>query len=104
MSNDENWQQILPFEAKDLMNKKEVEFVDVREQDEYDAGHIPKITHIPLSQFAERVSELDKDKELVMVCRSGNRSAQTCNYLHSLGYLKVKNLFGGMNNWVGEIE
>jgi rhodanese-related sulfurtransferase len=77
MENDENWQQ---------------------------AGHIPKITHIPLSQFTERVSELDKDKELVMVCRSGNRSAEACNYLHSLGFRKVKNLFGGMNNWVGEIE
>ena len=98
------WQQILPMEAKKLINNKNVQFVDVREVEEYEAGHIPNSTHIPLSQFTERVSELDKQQHLVMVCRSGNRSANACEYLTSLGYPNVSNLFGGMNNWVGEIE
>lgn len=104
MTDEENWKQLLPHEAKLLLTNKEVQFVDVREQDEYDAGHIPNIIHIPLSRFVERIGELDRNKELILVCRSGNRSAQACNYLHSVGYSKVNNLFGGMNNWVGEIE
>jgi rhodanese-related sulfurtransferase len=92
------------MEAKKLINNKNVLFVDVREIEEYKAGHIPNITNIPLSQFTERVSELNKQQHLVMVCRSGNRSANACEYLTLLEYPNVSNLFGGMNNWVGEIE
>lgn len=100
----DQWQQILPMEAKELLNNKNVQFVDVREVEEYDAGHIPAITHIPLSDLSERVGELDKQKQLVMVCRSGARSAKASEYLASMGYSNVHNLFGGMMNWVGEIE
>jgi rhodanese-related sulfurtransferase len=99
-----HWQQILPMEAKKLISNNNVQFVDVREVEEYEAGHIPNSTHIPLSQLTDRVRELDNTKELVMVCRSGNRSSKACDFLTSLGYPKVHNLFGGMLNWVGEIE
>ncbi|MGZ9584029.1 rhodanese-like domain-containing protein [Paenibacillus marinisediminis] len=104
MLNSRQWQEMMPDEAKQLLNNKDVHFVDVREVDEYEEGHIPNITNIPLSQFAERVHELDKDTPLVMVCRSGNRSAQACEYLISQGYSNVKNLVGGMMHWDGEVE
>lgn len=104
MKTNNQWQQILPMEAKELLNNKNVQFVDVREVEEYEAGHIPTITHIPLGDLTERVRELDKQKQFVMVCRSGGRSANACEYLQSMGYSNVHNLFGGMMNWVGEIE
>lgn len=102
MSNDK-WMDITTDEAKALLNDKEIQFVDVREQDEYDAGHIPNITHLPLSQLVERAGELDQNQEMVIVCRSGNRSSQACAYLSSIGYNKLKNLDGGMMYWDGEV-
>lgn len=99
-----HWQEITGDDAKQWLNNSEVLFVDVRELDEYEEGHIPNIVHIPLSEFVERVGELDKDQEIVMVCRSGNRSSRACEYLASLGYSKLHNLAGGMLYWDGEVE
>jgi len=104
MTSNRQWQVIGPQEARQLLRKGGVQFVDVREQDEYDAGHIPGITHIPLSQFTERAGELDPNRELVLVCRSGNRSGKACDYLQSIGYRHLTNLAGGMNDWDGDVE
>lgn len=73
--------------------------VDVREPFEWNAGHAPGATHIPLGQLARRISELPQDKQIVLVCRSGNRSAQATAMLTSAG-LDAANLTGGMAAWV----
>lgn len=98
-----SWMDVTADEAKALLNNKEIQFVDVREQDEYDAGHIPSITHLPLSELVERASELDQNQEMVIVCHSGNRSSQACSYLSSIGYNQLRNLVGGMMYWDGEV-
>jgi rhodanese-related sulfurtransferase len=90
-------------EVEQLINNQEVSLIDVREVGEVAGGKIPGIKNIPLSEFTERVSEIDKDKEHIIICRSGNRSGQACAYLTSLGY-NVINMAGGMLEWEGKVE
>jgi rhodanese-related sulfurtransferase len=72
--------------------------VDVRERDEFEAAHVDGATLIPLSEFAARVSELPKDKEVVLICAAGVRSARAAEYAEAQGYT-VTNLEGGINAW-----
>ncbi|MFD0679525.1 MULTISPECIES: rhodanese-like domain-containing protein [unclassified Paenibacillus] len=66
----------LPFEvAERLKQGEKFEILDVRESQEWEEGHIPEATHIPLGELEERHMELNKEQEMVVVCRSGNRSA-----------------------------
>lgn len=71
--------------------------IDVREQDEWDAGHIEGAVHIPLGVLPLKIDELvpEKDTLLIMQCRSGGRSAQATDFLMRKGYTNVKNLDGG---------
>lgn len=71
--------------------------VDVREQDEWDAGRAPGALHIPLSELPERLADLPED-ELLVVCRSGGRSARATAWLTHNGY-DARNLDGGMKAW-----
>lgn len=78
--------------------------LDVREVDEWDAGHIEAATHIPMGELPARFSEVDDlaasgSGELVVVCRSGNRSARVVSWLTGNGVDAV-NLDGGMGAWV----
>ena len=72
--------------------------VDVREQAEWDAGHIPGAIHLPLGEIARRHSQLPRDTQLIAVCRTGNRSALATESLRRAG-LRVENLEGGMKGW-----
>ncbi len=74
--------------------------LDVREPDEWAQGHIPKATLIPLGQLANRVGELPEGQEIVVVCRSGNRSRQGSEILMQAGFSQVESMSGGMNAWV----
>lgn len=75
--------------------------VDVREKDEVAelAYDVPHILHIPLSEFEERFNEIPKDKEVVMVCRSGARSLRAAGFLVNHGYTNVVNMEHGMIRW-----
>lgn len=86
-------------QAASLLNNPDVVFLDVREQDEYDAGHIPGVTLIPLGSVPSRMNEIPKDKTVIAVCRSGNRSSQATQYLRDQGFDNVHNMNGGMNEW-----
>ena len=72
--------------------------LDVREQDEWDAGHAPQATLIPLSELNQRASELDQDRRIVCVCHVGGRSAMVTEALNQAGWDAV-NLTGGMRAW-----
>jgi rhodanese-related sulfurtransferase len=86
-----------------LKEGKELSLIDVREDDEVAAGKIPQAKHIRLSEIPERLHEIDKDTEHIMICRSGGRSGRACEFLVEQGY-KVKNMVGGMLKWEGEKE
>lgn len=73
--------------------------LDVREPDEWNESHIPGATLIPLGQLASRVAELPQDQEIVVVCRSGNRSQQGRDILLSAGFEQVTSMAGGINQW-----
>ena len=73
--------------------------LDVRQPDEWNAVHIPGATLIPLDQLEARVNEVPKDKEVVVVCRSGNRSQQGRDILKKAGFPQVTSMSGGMNQW-----
>lgn len=73
--------------------------LDVREPDEWLAGHIPGAVHIPLGELAERVAEVPADRTVVVVCRSGNRSAQGREILRAAGLPRVTSMAGGMLDW-----
>lgn len=74
-----------------------VTVLDVREPDEWQAGHIEGALHIPLSLLPVRVSEVP-DGEILVVCKGGGRSAQACMYLGQQGHVVI-NLAGGMLDW-----
>lgn len=82
----------------------QVVYIDVREPDEYAAGHIPGITNLPLSTLSEESANFPKDAEVVIICRSGNRSMQAAEKLKEFGFTNLVNVEGGMNAWNGEIE
>lgn len=75
--------------------------LDVREPDEWAAGHIEGATLIPLGQLAARANEVPADRQVVVVCRSGNRSAQGRDVLLGAGLPSVTSMAGGMNDWAG---
>jgi phage shock protein E len=81
-----------------LRERDDVFLLDVREDWEYAAGHIPGTTLIPLGQLQGRLSELPTDKTIVAVCRSGNRSGQATQLLQQSGFT-VHNMQGGMLAW-----
>jgi rhodanese-related sulfurtransferase len=73
--------------------------LDVREQSEWDEFHAPNTTLIPLGELAGRVNELPKDKQIVVVCRSGNRSQKGRDILKQAGFSNVTSMAGGLKTW-----
>lgn len=73
--------------------------LDVREDDEWAAGHVPGATHIPLSQLASRVGELPQDTPTMVMCRSGNRSQEGRDILLAAGLTQVASVNGGSKGW-----
>ncbi len=87
--------------ATQLINHKNALVLDVREQSEYDSGHVLNSKLIPLGKLNERLGELEKyrDRPIVVVCRSGQRSASACAFLGKKGFAQAHNLSGGVMAW-----
>jgi rhodanese-related sulfurtransferase len=73
--------------------------LDVREPDEWAAGHAPDAQHLPMNDVPARLAEIPTDGDVVVVCRSGGRSGQVVAYLMGNGWDNVRNLTGGMRQW-----
>ena len=77
----------------------DAQFIDVREPDEVANGTLPGTTNIPLGQIADRLGELDAERRVVVMCKSGGRSTQAAEILTGAGFSDVVNLAGGMMGW-----
>jgi rhodanese-related sulfurtransferase len=86
-------------DAYKLYQSGGVFFLDVREQSEWDEYHIPNTTLVPLGQLQQRLTEVPKDKPIVVVCRSGNRSDVGRDTLLAAGYTNVTSMDGGVSTW-----
>jgi queuine tRNA-ribosyltransferase len=86
------------MKPEEANGRRDLHLLDVREPDEWQAGHIAGSQHIPLGEFRARVSEVPKDRTIVAVCRHGNRSEAAARGLRTLGYV-VENLEGGVTAW-----
>ncbi|HZW25390.1 MAG TPA: rhodanese-like domain-containing protein [Gallionella sp.] len=87
--------------ATQLINHKNALVLDVREESEFKSGHVLNAKLVPLGKLHERIGELEKyrNKPVVVVCRSGARSANACAMLGKQGFAEVYNLAGGMMAW-----
>ena len=78
--------------------------LDVRTDNEVFLSKINSSVHIPMNEIPNRINELDKNKEIIVQCKSGKRSAKVCEYLSQNGFSDVKNLTGGILAWSKEID
>lgn len=87
--------------ALQMINHKDAVVLDVREQAEYQSGHLLNAKQIPLLKLRDRIGELERyrDRPIVVVCRSGQRSATACAMLGREGFAQVYNLAGGVMAW-----
>jgi molybdopterin/thiamine biosynthesis adenylyltransferase/rhodanese-related sulfurtransferase len=90
--------------AERLKAGSHIHLIDVREPHELEISHIEGADLIPLGQLAARMNELDSAEETVLFCKSGTRSARALEVLASAGFRRVKNLKGGINAWVREVD
>ncbi len=100
------YEQITAEDAKKIMDSSDDYIIlDVREQDEFDAGHIPGAILLPYTEIENKAEEMlpDKDKQILVYCRSGRRSKIAAEALARLGYTNIKE-FGGIIDWPYEVE
>ncbi len=100
------YQQITQEEAKNMMDAQAVIVLDVREQDEFDAGHIPGAVLLPVATITKDSAAVvipETDSVVLVYCRSGNRSKTASKSLAELGYTNVYE-FGGISTWPYDIE
>ena len=92
-------------ELKRKMDAKEDFFLlDVREPNEYQIGKIPGSTLIPLGEVPQRYQEIPKDREVIVQCKMGGRSAKAADFLRSVGFTRVLNLKGGILDWIDKVD
>ena len=107
VENTASYQQITAEEAKSMMEEQaDAVILDVREQDEYETGHIPGAVLLPVGTIDEDSAAAaisEKDSVVLVYCRSGNRSKTASQALADLGYSRVYE-FGGIRDWPYEIE
>lgn len=97
--------EITPVELKKKMDAGEKPFIlDVREPNEYQINRIEGSTLIPLGELPRRYQELPKDREIVAQCKMGARSAKAMDFLKSVGFPNVKNLRGGIIEWIDTVD
>ena len=78
--------------------------IDIRENQELEICKLKEAVHIPMGSIPIRLNEIDFKKPVVIMCKSGGRSAQICQFLNQQGYFDVYNLDGGIMSWALEID
>lgn len=98
MNNTPDVTEVDPQVAFEQFTRGEVAILDVREEDEWELGHIEGAELVPMSQLQLRWQEIDRDKDWICVCRSGSRSYYAADALQRAGY-SIANMTGGMLEW-----
>lgn len=83
---------------------RKAQLIDVREPNEFDAGHVVGARNIPLSQMKMRLKEIRPDKPVYLYCQSGARSGRAAQLLYKKGYKDLSHLQGGFKKWSGKIK
>jgi molybdopterin/thiamine biosynthesis adenylyltransferase/rhodanese-related sulfurtransferase len=97
--------EITPVELKQKLDSGETPFIlDVREPNEYQINRIAGSTLIPLGDLPRRYQELPRDRDIVAQCKMGGRSAKAMDFLQSVGFTRVKNLRGGILEWIDKVD
>jgi rhodanese-related sulfurtransferase len=97
--------EITAVELKKKLDAGETPFIlDVREPNEYQINRIPGSVLIPLGELPRRYDELPRDREIISQCKMGGRSAKAMDFLKSVGFTNVKNLKGGILDWVDKVD
>jgi rhodanese-related sulfurtransferase len=96
--------EITPTELKQMLdNKEDLQLIDVREPHEFEAAHI-EAELMPLNTVPQNLDKISKDKKVIMICRSGNRSGNAIRFMEGQGFGNLYNLKGGMLAWKKEID
>jgi len=100
--------EVTPKEAMQMRAGGDVAFLDVREPNEWNLGHIPGAVHIPRGQLETNIEQrLPREREIVIYCASGNRSALAADTMQQMGYQRVSSMSGGWRDWIqsgGDLE
>lgn len=100
--------RMLTITTTELQNRldrgERLTIIDVREPGEYAEGHIPGSSLHPLGQIQSWVQLFDKNQELFLICRTGNRSGTAYQFLENMGFTNLRNITGGMTAWRGSVE
>ena len=91
--------QITVTEAKQAVDTKDVQFIDVRTAGEYAGGHAPKAINFPLDSLENDLAKLDKDKPVYVICQTGRRSQKGSEVLQKAGFKSIYNINGGTSAW-----
>ncbi len=98
-------EEITPAELKARLDRGDQPFIlDVREPEEVALAPFPGSAHIPMGDVPSRLAELDPDREIIVVCHHGIRSAQVAMYLARMGFERAINLAGGIDAWAIEAD
>jgi molybdopterin/thiamine biosynthesis adenylyltransferase/rhodanese-related sulfurtransferase len=96
--------EITPLELAERLKAGDVDLIDVREPHEWDIARIPGAKLIPLGEFPAAIPSLDRNRDIVVHCRSGVRSAKAVRQLQAAGLTRVKNLAGGILRWSDDVD
>ncbi len=92
--------QISVEQAKNVVDAKDVQFIDVRTIEEYAGGHAPKAINFPLDALEKDLAKLDKDQPVYVICQTGRRSQNGAEILQKAGFTSIYNINGGTSAWV----
>ena len=89
---------------KKINNNEDFSLIDVREHKELKISKISQAIHIPMNTIPDNLNQIPYEKTIIIMCKSGGRSAQVCKYLNNKGYSNIYNLKGGIISWALEID
>jgi sulfur-carrier protein adenylyltransferase/sulfurtransferase len=90
--------------SEEIKSGKSLYLLDVREADELKVSVLEGVHHVPLGDLQARCAEIPQDSDIVVICRSGMRSARATEFLLSQGYASVRNMTSGMNGWATKVD
>ena len=91
--------QITVTEAKQAVNAKETQFIDVRTTEEYAGGHAPKAINFPLDALEKDLAKLDKNQPVYVICQTGRRLQKGSEILQKAGFKNIFNINAGTSDW-----